>query len=180
MFIPDPTFFHPAFRISDPNFFHPGSRIRIKESYFNPKNWFLSSRKYDPGCSSRIPDPDFLPIPDPGSRGSKRHSITDPATLAKNVCCAVGYVGRGVGVQPPTATVPPTLMPARSLPVVSDVSASYPSSVYGTGAYSTGYVQQSLPSTMANTVYSTGYLQTVAPQFYSGGYWYHTLVVPFR
>jgi hypothetical protein len=35
--------------------------------------WFLSSRKYDPGCSSRIPDPDadFLPIPDPGSRGQK-------------------------------------------------------------------------------------------------------------
>jgi hypothetical protein len=35
----------------------------------------LSSRKYDPGCSSRIripdPDPDFLPIPDPGSRGKK-------------------------------------------------------------------------------------------------------------
>jgi hypothetical protein len=31
---------------------------------------FLSSKKYDPGCSSRIPDPDadFLPswIPDPG------------------------------------------------------------------------------------------------------------------
>ncbi len=34
------------------------------------KKWFLSSKKYDPGCSSRIPDPDadFLPsrIPDPG------------------------------------------------------------------------------------------------------------------
>ncbi len=29
---------------------------------------FLSSRKCDPGCSSRVPDPDvgFLPIPDPG------------------------------------------------------------------------------------------------------------------
>jgi len=37
------------------------------------KKWFLSSRKYDPGCSSWIPDPDadFLPIPDPGSRGQK-------------------------------------------------------------------------------------------------------------
>ncbi len=62
------------FSIWDPGsqiwvFFHPGSRIRIKEfKYFNPKQWFLSSRKYDPGCSSRIriPDPDFLPIPDPG------------------------------------------------------------------------------------------------------------------
>ncbi len=33
-----------------------------------PKKWFLSSGKYDLGCSSRIPDPDadFLPIPDPG------------------------------------------------------------------------------------------------------------------
>ncbi len=49
--------------------FPSGSRIRIKEfEYFNPKKWFLSSRKYDPGCSSRIPDPDpdFLPILDPG------------------------------------------------------------------------------------------------------------------
>jgi hypothetical protein len=40
--------------------------------YFNPKKWFRSSRKYDPGCSSRIqiPDPDltFYPsrIPDLG------------------------------------------------------------------------------------------------------------------
>jgi hypothetical protein len=35
---------------------------------------FLSSRKYDPGCSSRIRIPGtdfFLPIPDPGSRGQK-------------------------------------------------------------------------------------------------------------
>jgi hypothetical protein len=58
--------------IPDPNCLHPGSRIRIKEFtyfiYFDPKKWFLSSRKYDPGCSSRIPDPDadILPIPDPG------------------------------------------------------------------------------------------------------------------
>jgi hypothetical protein len=43
MFIPDPG--------SD---FFP-SRIRIKEfKYFNPKKWFQSFRKYDPGCSSRI------------------------------------------------------------------------------------------------------------------------------
>ncbi len=58
--------------------FHPGSRIRIKEfKYFNPKKWFLSSRKYDSGCSSRIPDPDpdFLPIPDPGSL------ILDPGVI---------------------------------------------------------------------------------------------------
>jgi hypothetical protein len=31
------------------------SRIHIKEfKYFNPKKWFLSYRKYDSGCSSRI------------------------------------------------------------------------------------------------------------------------------
>jgi hypothetical protein len=61
-------------RIPDPNCLHPGSRILIKEfKYLNPKKakkWFLSSKKYDPGCSSRIPDPDadFLPSqsPDPG------------------------------------------------------------------------------------------------------------------
>ncbi len=55
---------------------YPGSeffppRIRIKQfQYFDPKQWFLSSRKYDPGCLSRIriSDPDFYPsrIPDPG------------------------------------------------------------------------------------------------------------------
>jgi hypothetical protein len=61
-------------------------RIRIKEfNYFNPKKcFFLSSRKYDPGCSTRNQTPDldldFLPIPDPGSRvqGSKKHRIPDP------------------------------------------------------------------------------------------------------
>ncbi len=49
------------FSIPDPNCLHPRSRIRIKEF------------KYDPRCSSLIPDPDadFLPIPDPGSRGQK-------------------------------------------------------------------------------------------------------------
>jgi hypothetical protein len=53
MFIPDPGSEFFTFRIPDPIFFHPGSRIRIKEfKYFNPKKWFLSSRKYDLGCSS--------------------------------------------------------------------------------------------------------------------------------
>jgi hypothetical protein len=80
--IPDPTFF-----ILDPgsDFFHPGSeffppRIPIKEfKYFNRKKLFISSRKYDPGCSSRIririltcytsriPDPGVKKTPDPGS-----------------------------------------------------------------------------------------------------------------
>ncbi len=79
------------FRIMDPNFWHPGYlififsipdfRIRIKEfKYFNTKKWFLSSRKYDPCCSSRIRILTFYSsrVPDPGSRGSKRHRIPDP------------------------------------------------------------------------------------------------------
>jgi hypothetical protein len=59
----------------------PGCLSRIPDPGSASKNlsiltkikWFLSSRKYNPGCSSRIPDPDadFLPIPDPGSRGQK-------------------------------------------------------------------------------------------------------------
>jgi hypothetical protein len=63
MFIPDPNFSIPD----------PGSkrfRICIKEfKYFEPQKLFLKFRKYYPGCSFRIPDPDldFLPIPDPGS-----------------------------------------------------------------------------------------------------------------
>jgi hypothetical protein len=73
MFIPDPTFFHPGSelfpsRIPDPHQF----------KYFNPEKWFLSSRKYDP-------DPDFLPIPDPGSRGQKG---TDPGSGSATLCVA--------------------------------------------------------------------------------------------
>jgi hypothetical protein len=85
-------------RIPDPTFFHTGSRSELSPSR-NPdpesasknlinltpkktKKWFLSSRKYDPGSSSRIPDPDadFLPIPDTGSRGQKGtgNRIPDP------------------------------------------------------------------------------------------------------
>ncbi len=41
MFIPDPTFSH------------PGSASK-KLSILTPKKWFLSSRKYDLGCSSGI------------------------------------------------------------------------------------------------------------------------------
>jgi hypothetical protein len=74
--------------ILDPvsGFFHPGSRIHIKDfKYLNPKYCFLSSWKYEPGFSSRIripnPEPDFLPILDPGS-GS--------ATLRKSVKRPVG------------------------------------------------------------------------------------------
>ncbi len=46
-----------------------------KLSIFNPKKWFLSSRKYDPGCSSRIRILTFYPS---RIQGSKRHRIPDP------------------------------------------------------------------------------------------------------
>ncbi len=81
MFIPDPTFF-PS-RIPDPNCLPPESRILKEFKYFNPqkskKKWFLSSQKYDPGCSSWIPDTDadFLPSRIPGS---KRQPIPDPGS----------------------------------------------------------------------------------------------------
>jgi hypothetical protein len=66
----------------------PGSELspsRIPDPGSSSKNlsiltpWFLSSKKYDPGCSSRIPDPDadFLPS---RIQGSKRHPIPDPGS----------------------------------------------------------------------------------------------------
>ncbi len=60
----------------------PGSTSK-NFKYFNPKKWFLSSRKYDPGCSSRIRIQTFFPsrIPYPGSRGQStgsRISVLDP------------------------------------------------------------------------------------------------------
>jgi hypothetical protein len=62
MFIPDPW----------SEFFHPRSRVKnISDQGSASKIFFQISRKYDPGCSSRIPDQDldFLPIlgiTDPG------------------------------------------------------------------------------------------------------------------
>ncbi len=59
------------FSIPDPNFVHPGSASK-NFSIFNPKKLFLSSRKYDPACSSRTRILIFLPNPGPGSRGLKK------------------------------------------------------------------------------------------------------------
>ncbi len=67
MFIPDlGSDFFPS-RIRTVSIPDPHQRISILTPK-KPKKWFLSSRKYDPGCSSRIPDPDadFQSIPDPG------------------------------------------------------------------------------------------------------------------
>jgi hypothetical protein len=77
--------------ISDPGSEFFPSRIRIfhfpdpgsasKNKYFNPKNCFLSSRKYYLGCPPRIRILIFLPILDPGVK-----KASDPgsgcATLA--------------------------------------------------------------------------------------------------
>jgi hypothetical protein len=67
------------FSIPVPNCLHTGSasmNLSILTSK-KPNKWFLSSRKYDPGCSSRIrmltfypsriPDPGVKKAPDPGS-----------------------------------------------------------------------------------------------------------------
>jgi hypothetical protein len=76
MFIPDPgSDFFPSqirlFSIPDPGSEQSQSRIpdpHQKILCFNPKKGFLSSRKYDPGCSSRIR---MLTSTHPGSRGQK-------------------------------------------------------------------------------------------------------------
>jgi hypothetical protein len=60
------------YRIPDQNFFHPGSRIHRKEfKYFNPKKMFFMLSEIWSWLFIPDPDPDFLPIPDPGSRGQK-------------------------------------------------------------------------------------------------------------
>ncbi len=65
--IPDPGSELSPSRIPDPGSSSKNLSILTPKK---AKKWFLSSKKYDPGCSSRIPDPDadFLPsrIPDPG------------------------------------------------------------------------------------------------------------------
>ncbi len=110
MFIPDPG--SDFFSIPDPNCLHPGSRIRIKElKYFNPKKpkkWFLSSRKYDPGCSSRHRMLTFYPsrIRDPGSRGQKgtgsriRILNTDCSVALLIVACCKAGTSLNLGLPP--------------------------------------------------------------------------------
>ena len=75
--IPDPTFIHPGSELSpSPDLRSSTKNLCILTSQ-KVKKWFLSSKKYDPGCSFRIPDPDadFLPS---RIQGSKRHTIPDP------------------------------------------------------------------------------------------------------
>jgi hypothetical protein len=79
MFVPGSEFF-PS-RI--PDFFHPGSASK-NLSILTPK-MFLNSRKYDPGCSSRIR---ILIFAHPGSRiqGSKRPRIRIRNTGERDAC----------------------------------------------------------------------------------------------
>jgi hypothetical protein len=53
----------------------------------DPEHWFkvFSSVPSDPGCLSRIPDPDFYPsrIPDPGSRIQEQQQKSG----VKKICC---------------------------------------------------------------------------------------------
>jgi hypothetical protein len=76
--IPDP-----GSDILDPNCLHPGSSKNL--SILTPKKatkWFLISKKYISGCSSRIPDrgADFLPsrIPDPGVKKASNPRSRNP------------------------------------------------------------------------------------------------------
>ncbi len=66
------------FSIPDPNCLHPVSSSK-NLSILTPKakKWFLSSKKYDPGCSSRIR---IMTFSHPGSKGQKstQSRIPDP------------------------------------------------------------------------------------------------------
>jgi hypothetical protein len=76
--VPDPGSELSPSRIPDPGSSKNLSILTPKKAN---KKEFLSSKKYDPGCSSRIPDPDadFLPsrIPDPGV---KKAPTPDPGS----------------------------------------------------------------------------------------------------
>jgi hypothetical protein len=92
MFIPDPTFFHPGSRIRTLSIPDPGSSKNLSISNSKKaKKWFLSSKKYDPGCSSRIR---MLTFSHPGSRGQKgtQSRIPDPDLLLGKSCNQVQFV----------------------------------------------------------------------------------------
>ncbi len=107
MLIPDPgsDFFHPGSRIRTVSILDPGSSSK-NLSILTPKKqkkWSLSSKKYDPGCSSRIRMLTFshpgsrirmLTFSHPGSRiqGSKRHPISDPGSATLLITTPHGTV----------------------------------------------------------------------------------------
>ncbi len=101
---PGPNFSHPGSRISDSGseFFFPDPESASKILGIVTQKKFLSSRKYDQGCSSRIPDPHPGPgswwfrypsrIPDPG--GSKKHppKYRNTENSRKTLISTVRYV----------------------------------------------------------------------------------------
>jgi hypothetical protein len=91
MFIPDPGF----------EFFSiPDSRSASKNLSILTQKLFLSPRKYDPGCSSRIlvlfflpiPDPGVKKAPDPGSRIWIRNTVHKEGNLKSLLCYATYYL----------------------------------------------------------------------------------------
>ncbi len=77
-FTPDTNFFHPRSRVK--NIPDPGSGSASKHlsTYLTPKTLFLNSRKYDPGCSSRVQRSKKHRIPDPQHlKNQRRHSFTE-------------------------------------------------------------------------------------------------------
>jgi hypothetical protein len=92
MVIPDPTFFHPGSRIRTVSIPDPHQRILSILTPKKAKKWFLSSKKYDPCCSSRIR---MLTFSNPGSRiqGSKRHPIPDPGSGSATLGTGITRLG---------------------------------------------------------------------------------------
>jgi hypothetical protein len=93
MFIPDPEtdFFPSRIRIFPSRI--PGPHQRIKPKNPNPKKLFLSSRKYDPGCSSRIRILTFYPSGIQGSKGNgSRIRISNTATGKHCRICSNGLI----------------------------------------------------------------------------------------
>jgi len=99
MFIPDPR---SRIRLFPSRILIFPSQIRIKEfKYYNPKKLYLSFRKYDPGCSSRIRILTFYPsgIPDPGGQkgtGSRilRNTGRTVLSYAAPLFKQKNYIGR--------------------------------------------------------------------------------------
>ncbi len=104
-------------QIPDPNFFHPGSAS---------KNLSILTQKIVSKLSEIwpglfIPDPDFLPIPDPGSRGQKGTG-SGTATLA--VCVCVQGLGGSFSVLEASATNTSLLRSQYSVTTTLNLSSS--------------------------------------------------------